>query len=93
MRAVVLAGLWWVLTEGAVDSWLVGVPAVIDALSPVLCFPRRRPFQGRQRRARTRFADLSHAVETVLRRGVVFGVVLLVLIGLLIGLFAFPGNT
>lgn len=31
MRAVVFAGLWWGLTEGEVDSWLVGVPAVIGA--------------------------------------------------------------
>jgi len=31
MRAVVLTGLWWGLTEGAVDSWLIGVPAVIGA--------------------------------------------------------------
>ena len=31
MRAVVFAGLWWTLTEGAVDSWLVGIPTVIAA--------------------------------------------------------------
>ena len=31
MRAVLFAGLWWGLTEGEVDSWLVGVPAVIGA--------------------------------------------------------------
>jgi len=31
MRTVVFASLWWGLTEGAVDSWLVGVPAVIAA--------------------------------------------------------------
>ena len=31
LRALLFAGLWWGLTEGAVDSWIVGIPAVIGA--------------------------------------------------------------
>lgn len=31
LRAVVFALLWWILTAGAVESWLVGVPVVLIA--------------------------------------------------------------
>ena len=31
LRALLFTGLWWGLTEGAVDSWTVGIPAVIGA--------------------------------------------------------------
>ena len=31
MRAFLFTGLWWGLTEGAVHSWTVGIPAVIGA--------------------------------------------------------------
>lgn len=31
LRALLFTGLWWGLTEGAVDSWIVGIPAVIGA--------------------------------------------------------------
>lgn len=30
-RAVLLAILWWILTDGAMNSWLVGVPVVLFA--------------------------------------------------------------
>jgi len=30
-RAVLFALLWWMLTEGAADSWLVGAPVVVLA--------------------------------------------------------------
>ena len=55
-------------------------------------FPQRYTFQGCGARASTRFVDLSHIVETALRRGVVFGVVLLVLVCTLISLIALPGS-
>ena len=29
LRALVFALLWWILTEGAMDSWLVGAPVVL----------------------------------------------------------------
>jgi len=31
IRAVLFALLWWILTDGATDSWLIGVPAVLFA--------------------------------------------------------------
>ena len=31
-RAVLFALLWWILTEGATNSWLVGVPVVLLAV-------------------------------------------------------------
>jgi len=31
VRTLVFVGLWWGLTEGAMDSWAVGIPAVIGA--------------------------------------------------------------
>ena len=31
LRALLFTGLWWGLTEGAVNSWTVGIPAVIGA--------------------------------------------------------------
>jgi len=31
LRVVLLALLWWILTDGAVDSWLVGTPVVLFA--------------------------------------------------------------
>ena len=31
LRAVLLALLWWILTDGALDSWLVGAPVVLLA--------------------------------------------------------------
>jgi multicomponent Na+:H+ antiporter subunit E len=31
VRAVLFAVMWWILTDGAVDSWLVGVPLVLFA--------------------------------------------------------------
>ncbi len=32
-RIAILAFVWWVLTNGAVDSWLVGVPAIAAAIA------------------------------------------------------------
>ena len=31
LRTVLFALLWWILTEGAMDSWLVGAPVVVCA--------------------------------------------------------------
>ena len=31
-RTVLFALMWWILTEGAMDSWLVGVPVVVLAV-------------------------------------------------------------
>jgi multicomponent Na+:H+ antiporter subunit E len=31
IRATLFALLWWVLTDGAVDSWVIGAPAVLVA--------------------------------------------------------------
>ncbi|MEA2094975.1 MAG: Na+/H+ antiporter subunit E [Pseudomonadota bacterium] len=31
-RTVLFALLWWILTEGAINSWLVGVPVVVFAV-------------------------------------------------------------
>jgi len=31
LRAVLFALLWWILTDGAMDSWLVGAPVVLFA--------------------------------------------------------------
>jgi len=31
LRAFLFTGLWWGLTEGAVDSWTIGIPTVIGA--------------------------------------------------------------
>jgi len=31
-RTLVFAGMWWVLTEGVVASWVVGVPVVVLAV-------------------------------------------------------------
>lgn len=31
LRAVLFALMWWILTDGAMDSWLVGVPVVLFA--------------------------------------------------------------
>ena len=31
-RAVLFALLWWILTEGAMNSWVVGVPTVVFAV-------------------------------------------------------------
>jgi multicomponent Na+:H+ antiporter subunit E len=31
-RALVFALLWWILTQGAINSWLVGVPVVVLAV-------------------------------------------------------------
>jgi len=56
-------------------------------------FAQQYPFRHSAVKTRTHFADLSHTVETALRQGVVFGIVLLVLIGMLIGLFALRGST
>jgi hypothetical protein len=28
VRVILIAGLWWVITEGRADAWLVGLPAV-----------------------------------------------------------------
>lgn len=40
LRAALFALLWWILTDGAVDSWLIGVPAVLFAtLISVLLLP------------------------------------------------------
>ena len=41
LRAVLFALMWWVLTDGAMDSWLVGVPVVLFStlLSVVLLPP------------------------------------------------------
>ncbi len=40
IRAVLFALLWWILTEGAMDSWLVGAPVVLfAALVSVLLWP------------------------------------------------------
>jgi len=40
LRAVLFALLWWMLTDGAVDSWLVGAPVVLcAALISVLLLP------------------------------------------------------
>lgn len=40
-RTVLFALLWWILTEGATNSWLVGVPVVLLAVlaSEVLLLP------------------------------------------------------
>ena len=39
-RAVLFALLWWMLTEGAADSWLVGAPVVVlAALASGLVLP------------------------------------------------------
>ena len=32
VRTVLFALLWWILTEGAMDSWLVGAPVVVCAV-------------------------------------------------------------
>ncbi len=40
VRAVLFALLWWILTDGAVDSWLVGAPVVLFAtLVSVMLLP------------------------------------------------------
>ena len=40
LRAVLFALLWWILTDGAVDSWLVGTPVVLFAtLVSVMLLP------------------------------------------------------
>lgn len=31
-RIIIYAGIWWVLTKGAADSWPVGIPAVLAAI-------------------------------------------------------------
>lgn len=31
LRAVMFALVWWVLTDGAMDSWLIGIPVVLFA--------------------------------------------------------------
>jgi len=31
LRAVLFALMWWILTDGAIDSWLVGTPVVLFA--------------------------------------------------------------
>ncbi len=40
LRAVLFALMWWVLTDGAVDSWQVGAPVVLSAtLASVVLLP------------------------------------------------------
>ena len=40
LRAVLFALLWWILTDGATDSWLVGTPVILfAALVSVLLLP------------------------------------------------------
>jgi multicomponent Na+:H+ antiporter subunit E len=40
LRAALFALLWWVLTDGAMDSWLVGAPVVVfGTLVSVLLLP------------------------------------------------------
>lgn len=40
MRAVLFALLWWVLTDGAMGSWLVGVPVILfSTLLSVMLLP------------------------------------------------------
>lgn len=40
LRAVLFVLMWWILTDGAMDSWLVGAPAVLFAtLVSVLLLP------------------------------------------------------
>lgn len=31
IRGALFASIWWILTNGALDSWLIGVPAVLAA--------------------------------------------------------------
>ncbi len=31
LRAVLFALIWWILTDGAMDSWLIGTPAILFA--------------------------------------------------------------
>jgi multicomponent Na+:H+ antiporter subunit E len=41
LRAVFFALMWWILTDGAMDSWLVGAPVVLVAtLVSVVLLPR-----------------------------------------------------
>ena len=40
LRAVLFALLWWILTDGAMDSWLVGTPVVLlTTLVSVMLLP------------------------------------------------------
>ena len=41
-RTAILAFVWWVLTNGAADSWLVGVPAIAAAVAIDLYLFRSR---------------------------------------------------
>ncbi len=41
-RTAILAFVWWVLTNGAVDSWLVGVPAIAAAIAAECYLSRPR---------------------------------------------------
>lgn len=43
VRALALLALWWVLTEGALESFWVGIPAVLVALYFSAHFGPRRP--------------------------------------------------
>ena len=40
LRVVLFAGMWWTLTDGAADSWLIGAPVVLlAALVSVMLVP------------------------------------------------------
>lgn len=55
-------------------------------------FPWRHLVKGDGVTIASGSSEMPKTVETMLQRSVVFGVVLLILNGLLIGLFAFPGS-
>ena len=44
LSGLLLAGLWWMLTEGDAGSWVVGVPAIVAALVVRRTFPSPPPF-------------------------------------------------
>ncbi|MBL4574522.1 MAG: Na+/H+ antiporter subunit E [Opitutaceae bacterium] len=48
LRAVLFALMWWILTDGAMDSWLVGTPVILFAtvVSVVLLPPSSWSFLG-----------------------------------------------
>ena len=44
LSGLLLAGLWWMLTEGDAGSWVVGVPAIVAALVVRRTYPSPPPW-------------------------------------------------
>jgi multicomponent Na+:H+ antiporter subunit E len=45
LTAILLTGLWWMLTEGDRGSWVVGVPAILAALAVRHTLPSPPPWR------------------------------------------------